>query len=579
NRDLALTPYKSIGELYLAGDGLARGYLNQAELTNQHFIEHTFSDGLNKRLYKTGDLVRYLADGNLAFVGRVDEQVKIRGFRIELGEIEAQLQTCDSIQSAVVVVHQAENREKKLIAYVLSTDATQMQTLDFTEKLNANLSKHLPDYMLPSLIIPVQDFPLTANGKIDKKALPSPEITVMEDKYTAPKGRIEIKLATIWSELLNIPVESISAKANFFELGGHSLLSIRLLAEIRAVLDKELSVKDIFEMPELYQLAKKIQQQDSFAKVTIAPINRDGVPLKTSFAQQRLWFIDQMDGGSAHYNMPSALRMHGNFKVEIAEAAFVAIIKRHESLRTVFIDADDGPLQVIKEQFNFRIKVTDLSNLTKDKQQQKIKQLVQLDAVKAFNLSTDLMLRVSYLQLSDEEGVLISNMHHIASDGWSIGILIHEFVSLYKTIQMGVKSDLPELPIQYADYAHWQRNWLEGEILEQQLDYWHKQLSGLPQVHNLPLDHKRPEFQSYNGAIQQVSLDKDILHALHNIALDNQVTFFMLLHAAFAILISRYSNSNDIVIGSPIANRTQKELEGLIGFFVNTLVLRSDCSG
>ncbi|HHL32147.1 MAG TPA: non-ribosomal peptide synthetase, partial [Oceanospirillales bacterium] len=338
--------------------------------------------------------------------------------------------------------------------------------------------------------------------------------------------------------------------------------------------------REIFETPQLSQLAALIKQSQSLSRTKITAISReDGKPIPSSFAQQRLWFIDQMDGGSAHYNMPSAMRLQGDFNIDAAQQAFTKIIQRHESLRTVFVEGDGSPLQLIKDSFSFKITQQNLTNLNKKAQKKAIKQAMHKDAESSFDLSQDLMLRVSYLELANDKGILLFNMHHIASDGWSIAILINEFVNLYESIITGKACALATLPIQYGDYAHWQRNYLQGEVLDKQLSYWGEQLAELPQLHSLPLDYERPDIQTFNGAVHHFTLDKTTLKSLKNIALDNQVTLFMLMHAAFAIVLSRYSNCNDIIIGSPVANRMQKELEYLIGFFVNTMVLRVDCSG
>ncbi len=310
----------------------------------------------------------------------------------------------------------------------------------------------------------------------------------------------------------------------------------------------------------------------------ITPFDRKSKFLNTSFAQKRLWFIDQMEEGSTHYNMPSAMHINGDFNVDIAETAFDLIIRRHEILRTVFADKGSGPLQHIHENFNFKILHTDLTSFSADEAGLLIKKKIDEDAQKPFDLAQDLMLRVSYIKLNDNSGILILNMHHIASDGWSIGILVNEFVSFYTTIYKSEDLHLEPLAIQYADYAHWQNHWLKGKELEKQLNYWEKQLSDLPQIHNIPIDFNRPLIQTYNGASYQFSLEAEVLNDLQKIAVDNQATLFMVLHAAFAVLIARYSNNHDVVIGTPVANRLQKELEPLIGFFVNTLVLRTNCS-
>ncbi|HHL31619.1 MAG TPA: non-ribosomal peptide synthetase, partial [Oceanospirillales bacterium] len=537
------------------------------ELSQQRFIVNPY--GKDDILYQTGDLVRYLSDGSLDFIGRADQQVQIRGFRIELGEIEAHINAIENINSSVVIV---ENEQ--LIAYICTE--SDLQEAEIITSIKTQLQQQLPSYMLPSVFMFIEQIPLTANGKVDKKALPKPDASATNSQYTAPKTETELRLINIWAQLLKQAVEKISAKANFFELGGHSLLSIRLLAEVRAEFHCELSVRQIFETPQLHKLAKIITSTNKNARPKIRAIDRKNKPLLPSYAQQRLWFIDQMDDGSAHYNMATALRLQGHFKVDVAQQAFTEIIQRHESLRTVFVDDNDGLLQVIQNKFDFTIKTADLSQLSAAKKKRTIAQTIEKDATKAFDLSQDLMLRVSYLKLSDAAGILLFNMHHIASDGWSTGILVNEFVQLYKSILTDTVKPLPPLPIQYADYAYWQRNWLQGEVLEKQLNYWHKQLANIPQVHSLPLDYERPEFQTFNGAICQFKLDKQTLDKLNKIALQNQASLFMLIHAAFSIVLARYANSNDIIIATPVANRMQKELEPLIGFFVNTLVLRAN---
>ncbi|HHL31882.1 MAG TPA: non-ribosomal peptide synthetase, partial [Oceanospirillales bacterium] len=422
------------------------------------------------------------------------------------------------------------------------------------------------------------ELPLTTHGKIDKKALKGEVITESRSHYIAPIGQIETTLTTIWSQLLNIAADTISRDGNFFELGGHSLLSVRLLAEIRKSCAKEITVRDIFACPQLYHLAEKIQSSTQAIRPSISSIKQDQAAYLASFAQQRLWFIDQMDGGSAHYNMPTTLYLQGDFKVKVAEQAFKQIISRHEPLRTVFINADEGPLQVIQKEFDFKIGLIDLSKQTTAEQKQSINTAIKQDAQRSFDLSQDLMLRVNYLTINSEQGILLFNVHHIASDGWSNAVLIDEFVQLYRAILKGKTPSLQSLSIQYKDYAQWQHDWLDAKTVQKQLDYWHKQLKDIPVIHSLPLDFERPVIQTFNGALYDFELDQATLRDLKAIALDKQVTLFMLVHAAFSILLSRYSNNDDIVVATPVANRMQKELEPLIGFFVNTLILRVDCS-
>ncbi|HHL31338.1 MAG TPA: non-ribosomal peptide synthetase, partial [Oceanospirillales bacterium] len=498
--------------------------------------------------------------------------------RVELGEIEQQLLQIAAVGNCVLLLREDQVGQQQLVAYVVLTDHKQ-QTAEQIKSIRDSLAEKLPDYMLPAVFMRIEQVPLTPNGKVDKKALPKPDAADIQGQYTKPQGETEQHLVNIWAQLLKLPAEKISADGNFFELGGHSLLSVKLVSEIRQQFKAEISIRDVFEYPQLSQLGRHISQAAGSQLPPIKPVTRQDNKLTPSFAQQRLWFIDQMDGGSAHYNMPSALRLQGDFKVTVAEQAFTTIIQRHESLRTVFIDGNDGPLQVIKNQFDFTIKTTDLRQLTATKKKQTIAQAIEKDATQAFDLSQDLMLRVSYLKLSDDAGILLFNMHHIASDGWSTGILVNEFVRLYESILTGKENPLSPLPIQYADYAYWQRNWLQGEVLDKQLNYWDGQLAELPQVHSLPLDYERPQYQTFNGGAYAFEVGADTLKGLRKIVRDKNITLFMLMHAAFSLLLARYSNNNDIVIGTVVANRRQKELEPIIGFFINTLVLRADCSG
>ncbi len=576
-----LVPKGSVGELYIGGEGLARGYLNQPQLTAERFVHVRLGgDDSETRLYKTGDLVRYLADGNLEFIERADDQVKVRGFRIELGEIQHQLEALPNVNTAVVIAREDEPGDKKLVAYVtLENNLEAERHGELIIDLRRGLEQRLPEYMLPSAFVILEALPLTANGKVDRKALPAPGATALGGEYVAPATETEMALAEIWGRLLKVDPQSISATANFFELGGHSLLSIRLLTQIRAQWNVELQIRDIFEAPQLSSLAVAIERNSNqIVRPRIVPHARETNELPTSFAQQRLWFIDQLDGGSPQYNMPGALRIQGSFNEDIAERALRRIIERHEPLRTVFRNSEDGPVQHIRESFDFHLTRHDLSSLSSAEQEQRIMQAANADAAKPFDLSADLMLRAAFMRLSEDEGVLLFNMHHIASDGWSMNVLVSEFNALYEAFAKGEVDPLKPLEVQYADYAQWQREWLEGEVLERQLSYWEQQLAELPQVHGLPLDHPRPAVQTFNGAIHTFELDGVTLAQLKQLALQEQATLFMVLQGVFALLLARHSNRHDIVIGTPVANRLQQELESLVGFFVNTLVLRADCS-
>jgi amino acid adenylation domain-containing protein len=574
-----LVPQGGVGELYVGGAGLARGYLNQPQLTAECFADITLADGISRRLYRTGDRVRFLPQGQIAYLGRADDQVKIRGYRVELDEISHQLSTCEQIESAVVIVAGSS----ALAAYVTLREAA-IDEAKIKAQLMAQMAAKLPAYMVPAIWVILDNMPLTVNGKVDKKALPALDSAMLGGAYVAPQGEIETQLAQIWANLLKLDVAAISARANFFELGGHSLLSLRLVAQVRTRLKVELSVRDIFDATQLSQLAQTISNnQDVLVRPGIVAKPRQSNTLPSSFAQQRLWFIDQMEGGSVHYNMPMAMRIEGAFIEAVAEQAFSTIIERHEPLRTVFKGKsndkskgnDEQVWQYIQPHFEFKMGRQDLSMLTEIEQLALVDQLAAQSATEPFNLSEDLMLRASFIRLSDNEGILLCNMHHIASDGWSMGLLTSEFVQQYRAISQGLPNPLAPLAIQYADYAQWQREWLEGEVLAGQLDYWQQHLADLPQVHSLPLDRPRTNIQTFNGAMHSFSADKTMLDGLNSLALEHNATLFMVLHSAFSLLLSRFSNSHDIVVGTPVANRLQQELEPLVGFFVNTLILRT----
>ena len=560
-----LLPTGVVGELAVGGDGLALGYHNRAELTEQAFIQHPFNNDPAARLYRTGDLVRYLPGGNLAFIGRTDAQIKIRGFRVEPGEIEHQLLACEGITSALVLVG-GDRQDDHLLAYVIG-DSESLADIKFS------LQSHLPDYMQPTKIIFIDQWPLTSNGKVDKKALPQPDVSTLQGEYLTPNTDTEQLLTEIWATLLKLPAAQISATANFFELGGHSLLAVRLVADIRSQLAQELAVKAVFDAPTIRLLAAMIDAGSGLTlRGEVTPITRDGQPLVLSFAQQRLWFIDQMQDGSAEYNMSAAFDVEGHsdggLDVIAAEQAISQIIHRHEPLRTVFRLDQGEVIQVIRDTFDFTLNYHDLRQLDNAEQQRQCDHWAELHSSEAFDLSHDLMVRLSYLQLATNRGVLLFNMHHIAADGWSMAILIKEFMAYYQA------QKLKPLTIQYADFAHWQRQWLSGKVLKQQLSYWHQQLQGLPAVHGLPLDFARPQTKQHNGRQHHGSIDTNLSTALQQLASTHGITLFMLLHGALGLLLSRHSNSSDIVMGTPVANRMQGELEGLIGFFVNTLVLR-----
>jgi amino acid adenylation domain-containing protein len=573
-----LVPIGVVGELYLGGDGLARDYLKRPGLTAERFVPHPFSEKAGERLYRTGDLVRRRMDGNLEFIGRMDEQVKLRGFRIELGEIEAVLNKHPSIKECAVVAREQDDGDKRLIAYLVSTDEQEAGS----SEIRAYLAERLPDYMIPSAFVRLEQMPLTANGKLDRRALPAPEDGRLETGggYIAPRTPLEEVLTNIWAEVLR--VEGVSVEANFFELGGHSLLATQVISRIREACQVELPLRTLFESPRVSELAVSIEQAwRAGEQVSVPPITtvsrEAAIPL--SFAQQRLWFIDQFEPQSSLYNIPAAVRLSGALDVEALERTLSEVVRRHEALRTTFDELNGEPAQIIHDAEAITLPLLDLSHLPQDEREAQVRRMASEEAARPFNLSVGPLLRVTLLKLDEMEHVVLLTMHHIVSDGWSMSILISEVAALYEAYMQGGESPLAEMEMQYGDFAVWQREWLSGEVLEEQLSYWRGQLGDAPAVLELPTDYPRPAVQSHRGGYESFSLSETTSAGLKALSRREGVTMFMLLLAAWQVLLYRYTGQEDIVVGSPIANRNRKETEGLIGFFVNTLVLRGRLSG
>ncbi|MDJ0897246.1 MAG: amino acid adenylation domain-containing protein [Xenococcus sp. MO_188.B8] len=560
------------GELYIGGDGLARGYLNRPELTGEKFIPNPFSNYQSKRLYKTGDLARYLSDGNIEFLGRIDNQVKVRGFRIELGEIESLLNIHPQIQQTVVIAREDVPGNKRLVAYVVSEDESLR-----TNQLREFLEQKLPEYMVPFAFVTLDTLPLTPNGKVDRKALPAPdgEIT-REQEYVAPSTQSEEIIANIFASVLS--VSNVGIYDNFFALGGHSLLATQLISRLRLAFEVEIPLRALFESPTVAQLDQTLTQlRTNDSGLSLPPIQprteREQLPL--SWAQERLWFLNQLEGASATYNMPGAVRITGNLELNALQQALSEIVRRHEVLRTSFTTVNGTPIQVIDPEATINIKVLDLQEVEVTERETVLPQQIQLEAITPFDLERAPLIRCSLWQLEATEYVLLLTMHHIVSDGWSIGVFIQELYSLYQAFAAGEPSPLPELPIQYADFAVWQRQWLRGEVRETQLNYWKQELDGAPELLQLPTDRPRPSVQTFRGTTQSFTLNTELSQKLQTLSRKSGTTLFMTLQAAFATLLYRYSGQSDILIGSPIANRNRSEIEPLIGFFVNTLVLRT----
>jgi len=576
---MQLVPAGVTGELYLGGMGLARGYLRRAELTAERFLPHPFSRQAGDRLYRTGDLVRYLPDGNVEFIGRVDEQVKVRGFRIELGEIENVLSAQEGVRECVVVVREDVPGDKRLVAYLAGDEAT--ESLD-NGVLRAQLKKVLPEYMMPSAFVKLAELPLTPNGKIDRKALPLPEQNRSEagPGYVAASTPVQEVLCGMWEQVLR--VERVGLYDNFFELGGHSLLATQIISRLKEAFQIEIPLRTLFEAPTVAEFSEitqeAIQKRHVLPVASIEAASRDeSLPL--SFAQQRLWFVDQLEGGHSAYNIPVAIRLRGPLNVMAFEQTLSELVRRHEILRTTLPMVDGQPVQAISPPQPFNLPVLDLSSLPENERESKAQQLSRQEAKAPFDLIDGPLLRVSLLRLNEDEHIVLFTMHHIISDGWSMRVLVQEVSTLYTAFSAGNASPLPELPLQYADFAVWQRGWFQGEVLETQLAYWKQQLAGAPPVLELPTDRPRPAVNTFRGALQPLVLNKNLTNAIKQLARSEDTTLFMTLMAAFQSLLHHYTGSEDIVVGTDIANRNRSETERMIGFFVNQLVLRTDMSG
>ncbi|MGZ5133944.1 MAG: amino acid adenylation domain-containing protein, partial [Flavitalea sp.] len=565
SKDGAPCPIGIPGELHIGGDGVARGYLNNGELTREKFISVSFKQARNIRVYRTGDLVRYLPDGNIEFIGRADDQVKIRGYRVELGEIESIVLQSGFVRGATVLAREDKAGNKRLVGYLV-TD------VDFDrEALENYLKEKLPDYMVPGYWVNLESFPLLPNGKVDRKSLPDPDVSAaISDRYEAPHTETELKLAELWQDVLE--VERVGINDDFFELGGHSLLAVRLISMIRKQFNVEMPIGDIFDYPTIKLLAGRVHTESG--KTILPVISRETRPhrIPLSFSQERLWFIDRLEG-SIQYHVPAVLELNGTLNHDALSYALTNVIHRHEVLRTVILEQEGEPYQKIMEADGWELSVVNGSYYREhpDELQHFIETLVS----EPFILSKDYMLRATLISLEEHKHVLVFILHHIASDGWSRSVLVKEVVELYASFEEQRALQLPPLTIQYADYAIWQRKYLEGDVLDKKIDFWKSKLQGIQPL-QLPTDYPRPAVQSTKGARFNFSVDKELSAALQELSRQQGTTLFMTLLAAIKVLIHRYSGEQDICIGTPIANRMQLEVEGLIGFFVNTLALRSN---
>jgi len=552
------------GELYVAGAGLARGYQNQPAQTAERFVADPHCAQPGARMYRTGDLVRWSSGGAIEFIGRADQQVKIRGFRIEPGEIEAALQSHAEVQKAVVLVHDAGPGGKQLVAYVQTAAGAKLDPSSLSEWLG----ERLPDYMVPDLYVRLDEMPLTPNGKLDRKALPAPERRAAGNR--GPRTPEEQILCGIFGEVLKL--SRVGIDDNFFRLGGHSLLATRLVSRVRSALGIDLPIRALFEAPTVADLATRLRgavRQSTSLRRQKRP---ERIPL--SYAQQRLWFIDRLEGASCEYNMPEALRLKGELNRGAIERAIQTIVDRHESLRTHFAEEDGQPMQVIDDDLRIETQFEDLSGLEPAARSRAVAVALRREWEQPFALDRGPMLRVRLLKVGAAEHILLRTCHHVVSDGWSVGVFNREFELLYEAYSQGLANPLAPLAVQYADFALWQQERLQGESLQQGLEYWKRELADLPSRLDLPLDHPRAAHPDYAADACVVSLSAEQVAALRNFGQQDGATLYMALLAALALLLGRYSGQQDIALGSPIANRRETQLEELIGFFVNTLVMR-----
>ncbi len=564
-----------VGEIWMRSPHLARGYLGDEALTRERFRVNPFTDDETDRVYRTGDLGRYLPNGEAVFAGRADQQVKIRGFRIEPGEIQATIGRLEGVRESVVVVRE-ERGDRYLAAYVVPEPGA---APDLAGRLRPFLAARLPDYMVPAAFVELPALPLTPNGKVDRRALPAPQRQAAGT--AAPRGPVEERLAGLWADLLRL--DAVGAHDNFFELGGHSLLATQLVSRVRGAFQVELPLRVIFEAPTVADLAAWIERTlrtsgGAAVAPPVARVLRDR-PLPLSFAQERLWFLQLLAPASPVYNMMGAVRLAGRLDAGALAAALSEILRRHEALRTTFRATATGAVQEIHPWAPLPRTVVDLSALPEAVRPGEARRIAEAEGARPFDLERGPLLRALLLRLADEDHVALWGTHHIAADGWSLSaVFVPELTRLYTAFVQGLPSPLPEPPVQYADYAVWQRDWLRGEVLAEQLGYWRRQLAGLAPL-ELPADRPRPPAPSGRGGSRPWELAAGSVERLGRLARAGDATLFMGLFAAFAAVLHRETGQTGLPVGMPVASRSRAEIEGLIGFFVNTLVLRGDLAG
>jgi len=554
------------GELCIAGEGLARGYLNRPELTAEKF-NRTYK---NHVFYNTGDLARWLKTGDIEFLGRIDQQVKIRGFRIELAEIESRLTGHKGVKEAVVITREDSTGNKYLCSYIIPHPNTVIEPAE----LNRYLSERLPDYMIPSFFISIETIPLTPNGKIDKEKLPEPYFQVETLEYVSPRDEIEEKLVKIWSGVLEVDEAHIGIDSNFFDLGGHSLKAAPLAARIHKAFNVRVPLAELFVSGSVRELARYIKGTVKDTYVPIDPVEKREY-YELSHSQKRIWVQSQIQEASLSFNIKAVFRTGGELNPGVFEKVFKKLIQRHESLRTIFIGSDDRPVQKILApgESGFRVEFVDLR--TAADSESEVRRHIRTESNTPFDLTRGPLFRAKFLQLEETSHIFIFTMHHIVSDGTSMEVLFREVLTLYDNFRKDKENPLSPLPIQYKDYAAWQNRRLPGKEMEAHETYWLHQLGGELPILDLPCDNERPSMMTYRGDIVRLGLGQELTRALKTTARRNDATLFMTFAAAVNVLLCRYTDQEDIIIGTPITGREHADLEGQVGFYLNTIALRT----
>jgi non-ribosomal peptide synthetase component F/acyl carrier protein len=571
-------PPGTVGELHISGAALARGYLGRPGLTAEKFIPDPFSNEPGARLYQSGDLARCRPDGTFEILGRVDHQVKLRGFRIELGEVGAVLEQHAAVLEAVVVVRADALGDQQLVAYLVPDRNERVATGALREFLRTRL----PEYMVPGTFVLLDAMPVTPNGKVDRLALPAPDRARpdLDGAPLAPRSATEEALARIWTEVLGL--EGIGVADNFFDLGGHSLKATQVVARVRDAFHVELPVHSIFAAPTVAGLAEVVERLGregvSHQSPPIQAVSREGV-LPLSFSQERAWFIQHLDPTSLAYHFQATLRFTGPLDVPLLERSLGELVRRHEILRTTFPAVDDRPAQFIHQPFQVRLPLIDLQSFPEERREDEARRRVQEEVRRPFDLTRLPLVRWTLLRLSAEEHLLLQMEHHLIHDGWSFRLFVRELLELYQAFSAGRPSPLPPLPVQFADLAVYQRQWMRGEEAARQLAYWKRKLGGTLPVLALPTDRPRPAVQTYRGAAPRMELPLPLCRSVRALSREENATLFMTMLSAYALLLHRYSGQDELCVGSGVANRRWQESEGVMGMLVNNVVLRLDLSG